>query len=62
MTSQQIIEARKFLGLSLKKFADEIGVSYRAVVKWERGERKANGAAVKTIQRLVAEAGNGKAG
>jgi DNA-binding transcriptional regulator YiaG len=61
MTAQQIIEARQLLGLSPKEFANEVGVSYRAVVKWERGERKANGAAVKSIKRLVEEVENGKA-
>lgn len=61
MTPQQIIEARRLLGLSPKAFADEVGVSYRAVVKWERGERKANGAAVKTIKLLVEEVENAKA-
>jgi hypothetical protein len=61
MNPIEIIEARRLLGLSPKAFADEIGVSYRAVVKWERGERKAGGAAVRTINRLVKEAENGNA-
>ena len=57
----EIIDARLLLGMTRKEFAQQVGVSYRAVVKWERGERKANGAAVKTIQRLVEEVENGKA-
>lgn len=60
ITKSEIAKARQLMSLSPKAFAEAVGVSYRAVVKWELGERTPNGAAQKMIERLLSEMEDGK--
>lgn len=40
MTPAQLHAARKRLGLSQSELAEALGVDYRTVGRWERGERE----------------------
>lgn len=53
MTPNQVLQARRKLGLSQAAFAELIGVSPRAVKYWERGQRNPSKVAVKRIQDLT---------
>ena len=53
MTKEQILQARRKLGLSQAAFAELIGVSLRAVKYWESGQRNPSKMAVKRIQDLT---------
>lgn len=48
-TAQQISHLRHKLGLSQAVFAAYLNVSDRAIKKWEQGETKPNGAALKLL-------------
>ena len=53
MTNLEIIEARKILGLTQEKLADEIGASLASVRNWEQGRCKVNRVAAKQVQRML---------
>ena len=53
MTNLEIIEARKILGLTQEKLADEIGASLASVRNWEQGRCKVNRVAAKQIQKML---------
>ena len=53
MTKLEIIEARKILGLTQEKLADEIGASLASVRNWEQGRCKVNRVAAKQVQRML---------
>lgn len=55
MTKEQILLARRNLGLSQAEFAELILVSSRTVKYWESGERKPSKLAVQRIKGLAGE-------
>ena len=55
MTKEQILQARRKLGLSQAAFAELMLVSARAVKYWESGERKPGKLAIQRIKDLTGE-------
>lgn len=54
MTAKQLMAARKKLGLSQEKLGHAIGVSYRTVIKWEKGAGVRKIKDAEAINRLLA--------
>lgn len=52
MTGADIKEMRERLGLSQSFLAEIVNMSVVSVSKWERGEKKPNGAALRTLNTL----------
>ncbi|CAX58403.1 Helix-turn-helix DNA-binding domain protein [Erwinia billingiae Eb661] len=52
MTGADIKEMRDRLGLSQAFLAEIVNMSVESVSKWERGEKKPNGAALRTLNTL----------
>jgi DNA-binding transcriptional regulator YiaG len=55
-------QARLVLGLNQKQMATAMGVHRQTWVKWERGERRMNAAAVKLLERILETAKTGRKG
>ena len=55
MTSQQVIEAREFLGLTIAQIIKILGVNRRTYTKWEDGSRKISAIGAAFIRHLVEE-------
>ena len=53
MSSEQIKELRKHLGLTQTEFAEKIGVHLQTVSRWERGEMIPRGLALKALKQLA---------
>jgi putative transcriptional regulator len=59
MTAEEIKELRNAHGWSTNELAYHVGVSDDAVRKWERGERRPRGPAMKTLLKLARKILNG---
>jgi len=55
-----IATARKRLGLTQAQLADECGVTWRTVQRWEAGEHPVPKLAREKIERMLEEAGEQK--
>jgi len=55
MTSQQVKQVRKALGLTQQEFAAKLGVSFAAVNRWEKGHNEPQPDRVARIQELLGE-------
>ena len=55
MTSQQVIEAREYLGLTIAQMVKILGVNRRTYTKWEDGSRKISAIGAAFITHLVEE-------
>ncbi len=51
MTPEEVRTARRSLGLTWKQLGERLGVNWRTVARWERGESPVS----PTAQRLMAE-------
>lgn len=51
----QIITARKSLGLNQAEFADALGVDQATISRWESGKITPSGPAIRLLGRLVGE-------
>ena len=56
MTPEQIKEIRQALGLSIRAFADRLGVNKASIVNWEQGHHQPKGMALKALERLAKRA------
>ena len=52
MTSKDVKQLREDLGLSIRKFADEIGVDKVTVLNWEHDRTSPKGPALKLLRLL----------
>ena len=52
MTSEEILQLRKKMGLSIRAFADKIGVNKATIVNWEQGRHAPIGLALKVLKRM----------
>lgn len=55
MTKEQVLQARRKLGLSQAAFAELMLMSVRAIKYWESGERKPSKLAVQRMKDLAGE-------
>ena len=53
MKSEEILQLRKKMGLSIRAFADKIGVNKATIVNWEQGRRTPKGLALKELERMA---------
>jgi len=53
MTSQEIIDLRKTLGMSQVIFAEKLGVSFATVNRWENGRHIPSPLAIEKIRSLA---------
>jgi transcriptional regulator with XRE-family HTH domain len=58
MTSQEIIDLRKTLGMSQVIFAEKLGVSFATVNRWENGRHIPSPLAIEKIKSLSKTATN----
>jgi DNA-binding transcriptional regulator YiaG len=58
MTSHQIIQLRKALGLTQQQLADTIGAQRHTVSRWETGEHIPRGGYLKALRELQKKAKN----
>jgi transcriptional regulator with XRE-family HTH domain len=56
-TAVLVKETRKRLGLTQVQFAQELGVSFQSVNRWERGKTKPLPILLKQIEAMVKEMG-----
>jgi len=56
MTADQIRKLREDLGLSIRGFADKIGVDKNTVVHWEKNRHNPKGLTLKALERLAKRA------
>jgi len=56
MTPEEILQLRKTMGLSIRGFADRIGVDKSTIVNWEQGRHQPKGLALKALERLAKRA------
>ena len=54
MDKEQIRALRQRLGWTQQRLADEMGVSWNTVCRWEMGDRHPSGPALKLLQLLDA--------
>jgi DNA-binding transcriptional regulator YiaG len=59
--TKRIKDLRLKLGLTQEQFAQKIGVSFSTVNGWENGKRKPSPLAMKQIELLIQEIGEGNA-
>ena len=52
MTPNELKSLRAELGLTQEQMAERIGVTVFAYRKWEQGQRKLRGAALKTVEGM----------
>lgn len=57
MDKQEIINLRKFLGLSQNKFSKIIGATFVTVNRWENGHAKPSRIFVREIKKIMVENG-----
>ena len=62
MTPEDIKAIRAGLGLTQAQFAEAMGSDISAVQRWEGGQRKPRGAALKLLEGLEAKANRRKDG
>ena len=53
MKPEEILQLRKTTGLSIRAFADKIGVNKATVVHWEQGRHAPKGLALKALERMA---------
>jgi DNA-binding XRE family transcriptional regulator len=53
--AQRLVNHRQALGRTQKEFAHLIGVDPSTLARWERGERKPNGALLKVVEGVIGE-------
>ncbi len=54
---EKIRKLRKLMGLTQKKFGEEIGVKAQTVYVWEKGTKTPQGSARKTLEDLYVKNG-----
>ena len=57
--TEKIRALRLKLGLTQEQFAQKVGVSFSTVNEWENGKRKPSPLAMKQLESLIQEAGEG---
>lgn len=55
--AEAVKKARTEMGFSQKKFAEELGVSFSTVNRWEQGYHIPNKVSIKAVQNLCRENG-----
>ena len=53
MKSEEILQLRKKMGLSIRAFADKIGVNKATIVNWEQGRHVPKGLSLKVLERMA---------
>ena len=53
MKSEEILQLRKKMGLSIRAFADKIGVNKATIVNWEQGRHAPTGLALKVLECMA---------
>ena len=53
MTSEEILQLRKKMGLSIRALADKIGVNKATIVNWEQSRHRPKGLALKVLERMA---------
>ena len=52
MKPEEILQLRKSMSLSIRAFADKIGVNKATIVNWEQGRHTPKGRALKVLERM----------
>ena len=53
MKPEEILQLRKKMGLSIRAFADKIGVNKATIVNWEQGRHTPKGLSLKVLERMA---------
>ena len=53
MKPEEILQLRKSMSLSIRAFADKIGVNKATIVNWEQGRHTPKGLALKVLERMT---------
>ena len=53
MKPEEILQLRKSMSLSIRAFADKIGVNKATIVNWEQGRHTPKGLSLKVLERMA---------
>ena len=53
MKPEEILQLRKKMGLSIRAFADKIGVNKATIVNWEQGRHTPKGLSLKVLESMA---------
>ena len=56
MSPEEVKLLRQLYGLSLRAFAEKVGVAHTTIVRWENGSNRPKGLQLASLERLAKQA------